>query len=221
MAILYIPLATMYNWDNSLLSPIGQNISNQINPGILQDYILYRYGDYGVIITDIDFLKSSINNWCMVNTEKWKNLFATTQYDYNPIHNYDRTEEVTETITTTDNTTAEKNSTNTNTNSSNQSGNSQTSKAAFNAVTSATMQPVENSQNSQEISGNTSDTYNDKTSYENIGSNTRTLNTKTQGNIGVTTTQEMIQAERDILQYNLYTVISDEFRDVFLDCCVG
>lgn len=219
--MLYIPLATMYNWDNSLLSQIGQGISEQINPTLLQNHILYRYGDYAVIITDIDFLKQSINNWCMINTEKWKNLFSTTQYDYNPIHNYDRIEEVTETINTTDSTTAEKNTTNTNTNSSNQNGNSQTSKAAFNAVTSATMQPVENSQNSQEMSGTSSDTYNDTATYENTGSNTRTLNTKTQGNIGVTTTQEMIQAERDILQYNLYTVIADEFRDVFLDCCVG
>lgn len=211
----------MYNWDNSLLSQIGQGVSEQINPTLLQNYILYRYGDYGVITTDVDFLKLSINNWCMINTEKWQNLFATTQYDYNPIYNYDRSEEVTETINTSDNTTTEKNGTNTNTNSSNQSGTGQTSKAAFNAVTSATMQPVENSQNNQEISGNSSDTYNDKTTYENTGSNTRTLNTKTQGNIGVTTTQEMIQAERDILQYNLYTVIADEFRDVFLDCCVG
>lgn len=218
---LYIPLATMYNWDNSLLTQIGQGISAQINPTLLQNYILYRYGDYGVIITDIDFLKQSINNWCMINTERWKNLFATTQYDYNPIYNYDRTEKITETINTSDNSTTEKNGTNTNLNSANQSGTSQTSKAAFNAVTSATMQPVENSQNSQKMSGNSSDTYNDKTTYKNTGNNTRTLNTKTQGNIGVTTTQEMIQAERDILQYNLYTVIAGEFRDAFLDCCRG
>ena len=219
--MMYIPLATMYNWDNSLLTQIGQGISNQINPTQLQNYILYRYGDYGVIITDIDFLKSSINNWCMINTEKWKKLFETTQYDYNPIHNYDRTEEVTETINSTDNTTTEKNSTNTTQTSANQSGNNQTSKAAFNATVSATMQPVENAQNSHQLSGNSSDTYNDTTTSDKVETNTRTLNTKTQGNIGVTTTQEMIQAERDILQYNLYTVIADEFRDVFLDCCVG
>ena len=218
---MYIPLATMYNWDNSLLTQIGQGISDQINPTLLQNYILYRYGDYGVSITDIDFLKLYINNWCLINTDKWKKLYETTQYDYNPIHNYDRTEKVTETINTTDNTTTEKNSTNTTQSSANQSGNSQTSKAAFNATVSATMQPVENSQNSHEISGNTSDTLQDKTTTGTVGSNTRTLNTETQGNIGVTTTQEMIQAERDILQYNLYTVIADEFRDVFLDCCVG
>lgn len=219
--IMYIPLATMYNWDNSLLSQIGQGISNLINPIQLQNYILYRYGDYGVIITDVDFFKLSINNWCQINTEKWKNLFETTQYDYNPIHNYDRIEEVSETINTTDNTTTEKNSTNTTQSSANQSGNTQTSKAAFNATVSATMQPVENSQNSHELSGNTSDTLNDKTTSDTIGSNNRTLNTKIAGNVGVTTTQEMIQAERDILQYNLYTVIADEFRDAFLDCCVG
>lgn len=44
---------------------------------------------------------------------------------------------------------------------------------------------------------------------------TETVTNRTHGNIGVTTSQQMIQSERDLWMWNLYDIIADEFAHEF------
>lgn len=218
---MYLPLISLYNWDNSLLAPIGQNIDASFNTKYLQDYILNRYGDYGVINPDLDYLKKAIENWCTINTTKWKNWFSTTQYDYNPIHNYDRNETIKETIDDTGNTSASNTINDTINGTSTNTGKTSTSKAGFNATTESTMQVTDKVDANSSVTTTGTNKKTDITTATNKRTNTRNLITNISGNIGVTTTQQMIEAERKVLNFNLYTIIADEFRDEFLDCCVG
>ena len=50
------------------------------------------------------------------------------------------------------------------------------------------------------------------------GSDDRSIERRTHGNIGVTTNQEMIEAELKLRRYDIYNIISNEFLDKF---CIG
>lgn len=50
------------------------------------------------------------------------------------------------------------------------------------------------------------------------GTDTGTITRREQGNIGVTTTQQMIKEEREVVQFDIYKFIADEFR---LRFCIG
>jgi hypothetical protein len=153
---------------------------------------------------------------------------AVQQLEYNPIDNYDRTETETITATTTD--------TGTITDAS-------TSTVITDRDTTDTRTP--NTAETKSVTGFNSDTLVSAEKYEQSGtetgagtediresgngSNTKTLNTsqgenrsrqlRSHGNIGVTTTQQMMQQELDILdKLDLYQVITDDFIDAF---CVG
>lgn len=57
----------------------------------------------------------------------------------------------------------------------------------------------------------------DKSSVENASTDTGTITRERteQGNIGITTTQQMIKEEREIAEFNLYDLIIDEFKQRF------
>ena len=67
--------------------------------------------------------------------------------------------------------------------------------------------------------GTVNTTATDTGTVENAGSDTGVValnkvgNSK--GNIGVTTTQQMIQQERDIVQFNIYDYITESFKNRF------
>lgn len=68
-------------------------------------------------------------------------------------------------------------------------------------------------------SGTRSQTTSSTDSRTQSGTDTGTVETEytdlEQGNIGVTTTQQMIQAERDLVRFNIYDLIIDDFKQRF------
>lgn len=52
-------------------------------------------------------------------------------------------------------------------------------------------------------------------SYSDTGNLTEGITRKEQGNIGITSTQELIQKERELAEFNLYEQICREFRNEF------
>lgn len=50
------------------------------------------------------------------------------------------------------------------------------------------------------------------------GTDTGTITRTEQGNIGITSTQELIMRQRDVVQFDIYKFITDEFR---LRFCIG
>ena len=80
-----------YHWDNTLFN--GMELPTELNRQTVIDAILLETSDFPLVITDLPTLKYSIELWSKHRVDIWKKLYDTTQYEYNPIENYDRTEE--------------------------------------------------------------------------------------------------------------------------------
>lgn len=64
---------------------------------------------------------------------------------------------------------------------------------------------------SSTTTSSSSETISETGETESSSSEDRTMTTRTRGNIGVTTTQQMIMAQREVVSFNLLDVIEDEF----------
>ena len=92
MSTAKMTLIGMYNYDNTLFAnltmPDGINKNDVINSLLLQG------GEFEVLYPRPDFMKYAIGAWSV----KWERTFAEwlrgTQASFNPIHNYDRIEDI-------------------------------------------------------------------------------------------------------------------------------
>lgn len=82
---------TFYHWDENLFEGL------QVPEGVSKDdtvaSILLESSDFPVIITNLETLKFSIGLWSRHRLPIWEHWHETTQYEYNPIENYDRREQ--------------------------------------------------------------------------------------------------------------------------------
>lgn len=89
-----ITLIGMYNYDQTLFDLL--TLPTGIDKSTLVDNILIRSGEFEVLYPDMDYLKFSIGAW----SRKWRPTFDRWQkaleIEYNPLENYDRTEEWTD-----------------------------------------------------------------------------------------------------------------------------
>lgn len=211
----------LYNYNDTLFD--GFNIPEGLDKQIAIDAILMRTRELEVLYPDFNFMKNRIRIWSDRYQQNWKKLYDTTVLEYNPIENYDRKEDWTDTDDETS-TSARDNTRNT----SNTSKNTVTSErmdsvnvtdqnTAFNAGLADHAKQItdgdstENSTITNETSGK--DTENESVNGGRTGKHTRTG--RAHGNIGVTTSQQMIQSERDLVVFNLYDVIAESFVETF------
>lgn len=107
-----ITLIGMYNYDQTLFDLL--TLPTGIDKSTLVDNILIRSGEFEVLYPDMDYLKFSIGAW----SRKWRPTFDRWQkaleIEYNPLENYDRTEEWTDNrdVSGTDNETSSGSETN-------------------------------------------------------------------------------------------------------------
>lgn len=215
---------------------------SRINPGILgemvlpdgldadlvKDNLLAETAELEVIYPDAVFMQAMIGRWSQKELPIWTRLYKTTLLDYNPIENYDRMEEWTEAEDTKKNTEANATGTSTtdtdgtSTRQSNTDGviNDQKYVSAYNETD---FTPTERDNNTQSETNESTQTdvgtVAVKASAENTTDETGNRNLlrkgRAHGNIGVTTSQQMIEAERDVAQYNIIDVIINSFKNRF------
>lgn len=221
-----IDLIMVYNYDNTifdnLLLPSSMNKDDFINN------LLLETAELELLYTRPDFLKFAIGAWSKKELDIWEKLEATLHYDYDPIYNTDRTE--TETITeektgkrnvdgsSTDTGTA--NTTTTNNYKKNETATDSKSVSSYDSDTLKTVEQntITNEANNTDTSTNESNssgtsTLTQTTNSEDNGTITREL--RTYGNIGVTTTQAMIEEERKVVQFCIDDYIIDSFKKKF------
>lgn len=203
-------------------------IPEALDKETLTDNLLMESAEMEILYPDADFLAAAIGSWSKKMIGIWNELYDTTQYEYNPIWNKDGTFE--ETITRNLATTEDVSDNNTRTDdlteeqtrdlagTTSDSGSSTESVYGFNSSTAA---PA--SSNTASSGGSTTDTG--SITVENTGTQTdnRTIDRDTtdtgtittsrteQGNIGLTSTQDLIKAQREVVQLNLYDVIIKDF----------
>lgn len=191
-----VMLATIYNFDTSIFD--GIILPDNLSTADFINTLLAHYGEMPVLYSYPPLLKSLIATWSNTSQYTWAHLAETLKAEYNPIENYDRTETSTDVFTGTTKTNATSNA------SSNESGKSQV--YGYNNLTT----PADDSASTNTSASNTSS--------DSAGTNTSTTahDSRVHGNIGVTTTQQMLQSERDVAMFNIYDVICKDFQKRFL-----
>lgn len=221
-----LSIMALYRYDSTLFD--GMQLPEGVDKDTLVDNILLDAASLEVLYPDPVFLNRAITVWSRKRLPVWNELQKTLEYEYNPIDNYDRTETVTEGIERSGSGSSSRSGTNTGSgnsktdteNSSSSSGTNTgtASNTAYNSdsfadtaknVTSGSS--TGSNEGSSTTTSSSSETISETGETESSSSEDRTMTTRTRGNIGVTTTQQMIMAQREVVSFNLLDVIEDEF----------
>ena len=226
-----ISIMGLYEYDDSIFDNF--NVPDEMDRDVTIAEILMQCAELELIYPSAPIMKTAIENWTKAELPQWQRAYRDMTIEYNPIWNVDGTE--TETIerelSGRDVNTLNTDKNNTRTIESEVETNNETetqnttvnSVAGYNGEGFANSEKTEND-GSQTGSGNqtTEGTekgtetgsekgQSDKTEAEKI------TTTKTRGgNIGVTMTQQMLNADLDLLiRLNPYQFIVDSFKKRF------
>ena len=209
---------------NSMIDYYGDTFNDIVIPdGVEKDTLIECIRDYcgenECRYFDPVKLKKMVEVFFRMYKYKYERLWLSTQQEYEMIENYDRKEETTENIigdttrsnkgtaeTSTDTTSI----TNRSKNSSNVNSVSAYNTQDFSNKDKAVLESSENDTDTNNMRSNASGTSEDK---ENENRN-RTVSTRAHGNIGVTTSQQLIRSEReDVANFSWYYTVAMDFED--------
>lgn len=225
-----LDLLGMYKYHPTLFSKFV--IPEALDPETLIDNLLMESAEMEIIYPEADFLESAIGVWSKKMLHVWKELYDTTQYEYNPIWNKDgtieetvtrdlaATEDVTTNVDRTDNL-EDKNTRNfEDKETKDLDGNVKNSVYGFNSSSAAPSDDSFYEDNGSDTINHTgTDTFNHTgtqdvdTTVDRDTTDTGTITTSRteQGNIGVTSTQALIKEQREVVELNMYDVIIKDF----------
>lgn len=211
----------LYNWDQTIFDLM--QIPEALDKDTLVNNLLAETAELEVLYPNPVVMKKLVGVWSAKQIDVWNKLYATTQYEYNPIENYNRYEEGTtsgtgsvthsgtdgrtETYTTGGHDT---------TTGSDTAGhwiagfNSQASGQDDGLVKESRDQDDANSRIDYGKTGSVTEskTYGERENTTNDGEH----ELHAHGNIGVTTTQQLIREQREIDLFNLYDIIIEDFK---------
>ncbi len=81
----------LYQWDQTIFDLM--QIPSALNRDTLIDNLLAETAELEVLYTNPVVFKNLVGVWSAKQLDIWNRLYATTQYEYNPIENYNRMEE--------------------------------------------------------------------------------------------------------------------------------
>ena len=189
----WLSILGLYNYDNSIFNLFV--VPDGMDKELIINNILLECAEMEIIYPEPDIMKNAIGLWSNKQLESWERMYKAMQLEYDPIYNYDRFEEWLDSNTAT---------THSNTNSNlNRKGSTKHQVNAFNrGITDSNIDSIDNT-----------DTDNTNTNSNNsaIGKHSGHL----YGNIGVTTSQQMLQSEIDISKFIVADYIIDQFKERF------
>ena len=159
-----------------------------------------KYFNFIYISDDFTEIGSIISNLSEIYNNEYTTKVSMLLMDYNPIENYNSSE--TETSTSENTTTSgNENTTTTTTSSTTENSGETTNKVSPYDSENFSNDNNSNSSNTSTVNGTDSTSISDSGNISSNGTVTRTLTRK--GNIGVTTTQQMIESEYELRAKNL------------------
>lgn len=201
----------IYEYDNTIFD--GFRVPGEMSKENTVNNILLHTSDFSVIYSDPFSLKNMIKLWTDKNFSVWEELEKTLHYDYNPIHNYDRTEEGQDILDGKNVESRDLTNTDNYVRNLQDAGNVKNRVSAFNNADG--MADSNASDSTVNYTGNSTDTKKDAGTVTDKRDDTNKHYLRAYGNIGVTTTQDMIQAQRDIVEFNMIDYIIDDYKKHF------
>lgn len=182
-----LSIVGLYNYDPSIFD--GWNLPEGVRLDVLKNGILYECSELELTLPNPTLFKSYSASWCIRKRKAWERAKAAMDASYNPIHNYDRTETHTE---------AESGSSGRN---DDLSSTSTETVAAFNSSSYSPKSKIQNEQGLESAA-----TYGREVEH--------TINAS--GNIGVTTSQQMVKDEINLsAALDIYQIIIQDFKKEF------
>ena len=256
---------------------------------VLSDYISFNHGNLNIRYTLEDsvtnnpsILQNAVVNWYNTHKYQYETLYKTTLLKYEPLQNYNRTEEVEDTTsrTGTDDTTfgsrtdtsTTNNTTNTGAQDNTNTDNETTKIGTINTETNSSTSKKGSESNEKEVAPYDAETYynqekdtlsftnrtdtNTSTTTTDARTDTRTNNSTEKigaridttecstsntfgghtdatsrnenetythtshmyGNIGVTTSQQMLQSEREVAYFNFVSIVAHDIIKLIAIC---
>lgn len=184
----------LYRWDNTILD--GLTLPDGMDKSVAINNILAECAELEIIYPDPDTFKEILAAWSAANFSVWDRAWKALQLEYNPIWNVDG--DIVE-LETRDLTRA-----------GNSSGTNTFAEDHQNRVAGYNETDYQNRE--QNLTSNT-----DNRSDQHIDSDTGTVKheTKRTGNIGVTTSQQMLREELEIAKQNIYNWVVEMFKGRF------
>ncbi len=196
-----LTLIGLYNYDSTLFDEMV--LPDGLDADLVRDTILQRSGEFELLYPALDYMKMMIGFWSKKHARTFEKWFDALNIKYDPLYNFDRHEEYADvkggnTSSSTKGSTTPPQTTTTNTDTV----------AAYDA---STYQPKEQRTDTLTVNAAGSDSTDSNGSYNEVIKHEARL----YGNIGVTTSQQMLQSEIDIARFNLYEQIADLFVQEF------
>ena len=231
---MLLSIMGLYEYDNTLFQ--GLQLPEGLNQEAVINEILLQCAELEVVYPSIDIMKLAITTWSVANQYTWQKLYDTMVVVYNPIWNVDAN--VTETLAGSENRDIERSGSGSNNRTVNLADNRTINTADNETIDLTDTRSVkgfnsdtwaESEKNEKDGTDNITHTGTDNiahtgtdnvalTDTENIDDDVTRSETRTQrrtGNIGVTTTQQMLEQERAIAEFNMVSYIAQSFKQRF------
>lgn len=210
MATAKITLIGLYNYDSTLFTNLS--VPTGIDRDEVIDNILLKGGEFELLYPDADFLKDAIGVWSKKWQRTMKRWYDALSIEYDPLENYDRKEDWTDANNKNNQITRLENAIGSDVSESTGGGSTTNTRSAFDASDYQPHDKAETSSNGNNLSSSSTTAYG-KTEDNETNINKRIG--RAHGNIGVTTSQQMLQSELDVSKWNLYDEIADLFINEF------
>ena len=218
MATSKLTLIGMYQWMKTNNDDLFKNLSvpTGIDKNKVVNTILMNGAEFEVLYADPDFMQFLIGPWSdkwMHTMERWQKALSI---EYNPLENYDRMEDWTDEMKSSD-MKMDQLLDNTITDAVSSSSGSGSNEGKRSAYDSSSYENVDKAETTSE--GTNSSIGQEMKSANQTGMTDHSEDTKrsgrAHGNIGVTTSQQMLESEIEIARFNLYDEISYLFLSEF------
>lgn len=195
MAQATLSIAGLYSFNDHLFDDMY--IPESLDRDTVVASIIIETEGIEALYVDVPFMMNAIKYWSITMRHKWDKLVASMNFDYNPIWNKDGVRIHTE----EENKSSERDETvaDSTASTSNNFG------AGFNTTSGLTNRERDTVQNSGQV----------KTDDDLKESTKRESKDVEQGNIGVTSTQQLIKEEREVADINIYSIIAKDFKHKF------
>ena len=201
----------MYNYDSTIFDSL--TLPEGLNKTTAIDEIVMECAELECLYPSVPFFKRAVGIWSATMQSSFARVWSAVNLEYNPIENYDRQENETTTGTRQHSGQDVTSGSNSDTRTISDNGSVQNKIAGFDASAL-----VDHDSGTSSRNGTDSTTGTDRTELthgEKIAdAGTRT--SRIHGNIGVTTSQQMLESELDLVpKLNFYRYLAEEFKRRF------
>jgi len=202
-------IRALLDWDDTLFDgmvlPEGLDDEDGVVRGLIVDDIILRHGDTPLFIPEPTVMKYYITSWSTRMLPVFTRMYDACMAEYDPIENYNRIEDRSETTKDTMGNTRTLN-TSTATTGTN------TTEDSVSAENVTTFSPDTRSVQTPNLTEADSGTIGDSGNYN----GSLTIKSTIHGNIGVTTSQQMLESELQLVpKLDIIRIISDSWAAEF------